>query len=236
MRVNEANIFLLIATIIIGILIAMNVNLGGKTKFLDVEQYQKAYDSRTKLQNEISNLEDQYVETNDKINKYERSSISEDEVRKEMIGEISKNKLALGLLPVVGNGVKITLNDAPEATILGQDVPLYMLIHDSDLTMVVNDLRAAGAEAIAINGYRIIGSTAGLCAGATVEIDGIKIIAPFYITAIGNQDVIKSFLENQQNHLKSLKVRSCYVDIESVYDEKLPAYNGELKSEYLRLK
>ena len=71
-----------------------------------------------------------------------------------------------------------------------------------DLLMVINDLRAAGAEAIAINGYRIIGSTDGLCAGPTIEIDGIKIIAPFYITAIGNQNVIKSFLENQQNRVK----------------------------------
>jgi len=236
MRVNEANIFLLIATIIIGILIAMNVNLGGETKFLDVEQYQKAYDSRTKLQNEISNLEDQYVEINDKINKYERSSISEDEVRKEMTGEINENKIALGLLPVVGNGVKITLNDAPEFTILGENVLHDMLVHDYDLVWVINDLKAAGAEAIAINGYRIIGSTAGLCAGPTVEVDGIKIIAPFYITAIGNENVINSFLENQQNHLKRLKARGCYVDIESVYDEKLPAYNGELKSEYLKLK
>jgi len=236
MRVNEANIFLFIATIIIGILIAMNVNLGEQTKFLDVEQYQEAYDSRTKLQNEISDLEQQYTEINKKISRYERSSKTEDEVRKEMKEEINENNLALGLVPVVGDGVKITLNDAPAATTLGENVQEFMLVHDLDLLMVVNDLKAAGAEAISINGYRIIGSTDGLCAGPTIEIDGIKIIAPFYITAIGNQDVIKSFLDNEQNQIKNLKLRGCYVEIESVYDEKLPAYNGELKSEHLKLK
>lgn len=234
MRVNEANIFLFIATIIIGILIAMNINLGGQTKFLDVEQYQKAYDDRTKLQTEISNLEDEYFELDRKINKYERGSESDNEIRKEMTEELNENKLALGLSPVVGDGVKITLSDSPKATELGAKVPWFMLVHDWDLSRVINDLRTAGAEAIAINGHRIIGSTSSLCAGPTIEIGGIKVIAPFYITAIGNQDVIRSFLENQENHMKTLKARDCYVEIEPVYDEKLPAYNGELQSEYLK--
>ena len=229
MRFNEANIFLFIATIIIGILIAMNINLGDQTKFLDVEQYQEAYDDRIKLQTEISNLEDEYFELDKKINKYEKASETDYEIRKEMNDELKENKLALGLTPVVGDGVKITLNDAP-----GTYSNSSMLIHDWDLTRVINDLRTAGAEAIAINGYRIIGSTSSLCAGPTIEMGGIKIIAPFYITAIGNQDVIKNFLENQENHVKALKARNCFVEIESVYNEKLPAYNGELKSEYLK--
>jgi uncharacterized protein YlxW (UPF0749 family) len=235
MRVNEANIFLFIATIIIGILIAMNINLGGQTKFLDVEQYQKAYDDRTKLQNDINNLEEEYFEINRKINKYENGSETDYEIRKEMDEELNENKLALGLVPVVGDGVKITLNDAPEAVGLGNKVPGFMLVHDSDLVRTINDLRTAGAEAIAINGYRVIGSTSGLCAGPTIEIDGIKIIAPFYITAIGNQEVIKNFLENKESYIKVLKSRKCYVEIESVYDEKLPAYNGSIESEYLQL-
>ncbi|HAK43092.1 MAG TPA: division initiation protein [Clostridium sp.] len=229
MRFNEANIFLFIATIIIGILIAMNINLGEQTKFLDVEQYQEAYDDRIELQTEISNLEDEYYELNKKINKYEKASETDYEIRKEMSDELKENKLALGLAPVVGDGVKITLNDAP-----GTYSNSSMLIHDWDLARVINDLRTAGAEAIAINGYRIIGSTSSLCAGPTIEMGGIKIIAPFYITAIGNQDVIKNFLENQENHVKALKARNCFVEIESVYNEKLPAYNGELKSEYLK--
>jgi len=229
MRFNEANIFLFIATIIIGILIAMNINLGDQTKFLDVEQYQEAYDDRIKLQTEISNLEDEYFELDKKINKYEKASETDYEIRKEMSNELKENELVLGLTPVFGDGVKITLNDAP-----GIYSNSNMLIHDWDLLRVINDLRTAGAEAIAINGYRIIGSTSSLCAGPTIEMGGIKIIAPFYITAIGNQDVIRNFLENQENHVKALKVRNCFVEIESVYNEKLPAYNGELKSEYLK--
>ena len=74
MRINEANIFLFIATVIIGILISMNLNLSGKAKFLDLEQYQKAYKERAKLQSQISDLEQQQEELNDKINGYDRFS------------------------------------------------------------------------------------------------------------------------------------------------------------------
>ena len=55
----------------------------------------------------------QYTEINKKISKYEKASKTDDEVRKEMKEEINENNLALGLVPVVGDGVKITLNDAP---------------------------------------------------------------------------------------------------------------------------
>ena len=41
----------------------------------------------------------------------------------------------------------------------------YYIVHDSDLLEVVNELRAAGAEAVAINGVRIIGSSRISCGG-----------------------------------------------------------------------
>ncbi|MEG1256309.1 DUF881 domain-containing protein [Clostridium sp.] len=235
MRVNEANIFLFIATIIIGILISMNVNLNGETKFLDLQQYQKAYDKRTKLQTEISNLENEYSEINRKIYKYETGSKTHNQVMSEIVTELNANRLILGLTPVVGNGVKITLNDAPEV-MLGGDYLSSMLVHDRDIVKVINDLRNAGAEAISINGYRVVQSSSGRCAGATIDIDGIKLIAPFYITAIGNKDVIETFISNEENHIKTLKARKCYVEIESVYDEILPAYSGNLQCDFLNTK
>lgn len=235
MRVNEANIFLFIATIIIGILISMNINLKGQSKFLDVEQYQKAYDDRTKIQNEISDLEDQYADMNRKIYKYEKSNKTNNEVIDEISKELSNNKMALGLVPVIGDGIKVTLDDAPEV-ILGADYNASMLIHDWDLIRVINDMRNAGAEAISVNGYRVVFSSAGLCAGATIDLDGIKIVAPFYVTAIGDKEVMLNFIETQENHIKRLKSRRCYVEMESVYDEKLPAYTGELQSNYLNQK
>ncbi len=235
MRVNEANIFLFIAAIIIGVLIAMNISLDGEKKYLDVVQYQDAYDERTKLQNEISDLEDEYHNINKKINKYKKSDKTQYEVMKEITEELNINKMTLGQVPVEGDGVKITLNDDPEL-MLGVPYKWSMVIHDTDLVMVINDFKNAGAEAIAINGHRISDSTSILCSGATIDLDGIKIITPFYIVAIGNKSVIENFLETQTNHIKDLEARNCFVEVEPVFGEKLPAYTGKLKTQYLNEK
>lgn len=234
MRINEANIFLFIATVLIGILISMNLNLDDKVKYLDVEQYKVAYNERLKLQSEIGNLQDKYDELNTKLNKYKRSSAHSYEVMDEMREEVKNNKFALGLVPVQGSGVTITLNDSPEVA-TGKYTSL-MLIHDGDVMRVINDLRNAGAEAISINGYRIVYSSSQRCAGPVINQDGKKISAPFTITAIGNKEAIEAYLKTQENHVKTLELRRCFVDIEPVYDVKLPAYTGSLPIEFSKPK
>lgn len=232
MRVNEANIFLFIAAIIIGVLIAMNISLDGEQKYLDVVQYQEAYAERTQLQNEISDLEDEYHNINKKINKYKKSDKTQYEVMTEITEELNVNKMLLGQLPVEGDGVKITLNDDP-ALLAGAPYQWHMCIHDTDLAMVVNDLKSAGVEAIAVNGHRLSVSTSIFCSGATIDLDGVKIVAPFSIVAIGNKGLIETFIENQTNHIKALEARNCFVKVEPIYGEKLPAYTGKLKTQFL---
>lgn len=234
MRINEANIFLFIATIIIGILISMNLNLSGKMKFLDVEQYQKAYEERSKLQNQISDLEDEYRGIEERIEQYGRSGENLYQVVGKMEEELAYNKVVLGLEPVIGDGIKITIDDSPEVRKIGVKYTNSMIVHNTDVVKVINDLRTAGAEAISINNQRIVYDSYIICSGATIEIDGIKLINPFYITAVGNQEVLENFIDNQENHIKTLISRMCYVDIELVYDEKIPAYNGKIDNKFMK--
>lgn len=233
MRINEANIFLFIATVIIGILISMNLNLSGKNKFLDVEQYQKAYNERTKLQGQISDLNNQYEELEKKIRGYERFSKDIDEIVEKMEEELTLNEKMLGLTTVKGDGIKITLDDSPEVKV-GNKYTGSMLIHNSDLVKVINDLRMAGAEAIMVNNQRVVYDSFAVCVGSSIEVNDIKQIAPFYITAIGNQEVLEKFIETQENHVKTLIFRMCTVNIELVYDVEVPKYNGKWDLNYMK--
>lgn len=74
MQTNEATIFLFIASIIVGLLISMNIDLGKSNAFLDVKQYEIAYNERGDLQRDISNLQGELNELNKKIKKYEYNS------------------------------------------------------------------------------------------------------------------------------------------------------------------
>ena len=103
-----------------------------------------------------------------------------------------------------GEGIRITLNDSPQVN-FGGKYEKSMLIHDADIVKVINELRNAGAEAIAVNDYRVTYNAFGICFGSNINVNGIKVVAPFYITAIGNKDIMENYLETQENHVKKLK-------------------------------
>ena len=227
MKNNEATIFVFIASIIIGLLIAMNIGFEGKNSFLDVTQYDEAYNERTKLYSELNILKEQYYNANLKLKKYNNGDEKKYEVSQEIKKEVSYNNMILGKSDVQGKGVKITLDDAENYLSSSQ------LIHDSDIVQVINDLRNAGAEAISVNGTRIIYNNYGLCAGSNIDLNGIKIVTPFYISAIGNQDVLFNYLE--QTHITSLKNREVKVKVVKADNIKIMAYNGTIINKYMSL-
>ena len=60
------------------------------------------------------------------------------------------------------------------------------MVHDSDILLILNDLFAAGAEAVSLNGHRIVSTSAVSCGGYIVHVNGIPEAKPFRIQAIGD--------------------------------------------------
>jgi len=233
MKNNEATIFVFIASIIVGLLIAMNIGFSGKNNFLDVKQYDEAYNERIKLYSELNNLKEQYYNANAKLSKYNQGDEKANEVTKEIKQEISDNNILLGKSDVEGPGVKITLDDGISS--FDQYSSMDQLIHDADIVQVINDLRNAGAEAISVNGQRVVYNNYGLCAGSNIDLNGVKIVTPFYITAIGNVDVLYNYLTLEQTHITALKSRDVRVNIAKQNKIKILSYNGEFSYKFMSL-
>jgi uncharacterized protein YlxW (UPF0749 family) len=232
MKNNEATIFVFIASIIVGLLIAMNIGFDGKNNLLDVKQYNEAYNERTKLYSEISNLKAEYYNINEKLKKYDSGYNETDEVQKQIKNEFNNNNLILGKSDVEGPGVKITLDDAE---VYDPNGGSGQLVHDVDVVQVLNDLKNAGAEAISVNGERIVYNNYGFCGGPYIELNGIKIVAPFYITAIGNEDVLYNYLTLEETYTTGLKGRDVRVSVAKMDNIKMMEYNGKIKYKYMRL-
>ena len=98
---------------------------------------------------------------------------------------------AAGLTALRGPGVVVTLRDRKNANQKNADLSL---VHDYDLTVVVNQLRAAQAEAIAINGVRVGSQTAIRVVGASIKVGEQNLQPPFRIEAIGDGALLKKFL------------------------------------------
>ncbi|MBU3180120.1 DUF881 domain-containing protein [Clostridium psychrophilum] len=233
MKNNESTIFVFIASIIIGLLIAMNIGFKGKNNFLDIKQYSEAYNERTKLYSDLNNLKQQYYVSKAKLDKYNSGDEKNVLVTKEIEQEINENNLLLGKSDVAGPGVKITLQDGTNNF---DDYPtMDQLIHDSDIVQVINDLRNAGAEAISVNGQRVVYNNYGLCAGSNIDLNGIKIVTPFYITAIGNEDVLYNYLTLEQTYITQLKTRDVHVNVVKQNKIQILAYNGKYIYKYIKL-
>ncbi len=70
-----------------------------------------------------------------------------------------------------------------------------ILIHDEDLLKLVNELKAAGAEAITVNEQRVVASTEIRCAGPTISVNNNRISPPYVIQAIGDPAGLESALK-----------------------------------------
>src|SRR4051812_47756565 len=77
---------------------------------------------------------------------------------------VNRLKGPAGLQPVTGPGVTITLDDAPDRALqaAGDDVS-ELLVHQQDIQAVVNALWAGGAEAMTIQGQRVVATTGIKC-------------------------------------------------------------------------
>lgn len=149
-------------------------------------------------------------------------------------------RLPAGLTEVSGEGVSVTLSDAPHELIdkTTQD-PNRMVVHQQDIQAVVNALWAGGAQAITIQGQRIVTTTGIKCSGSTVLLQGVPYPQPFVIEAVGNQaDLLSaiaqsSYLQFYQRDAADPTIAVGWsLDTES--DVKAPAYKGLLDLTYAK--
>jgi uncharacterized protein YlxW (UPF0749 family) len=155
----------------------------------------------------------------------------DDTAMKDLQEELQKVQISAGTIPVEGPGVTVTLNDS-NVELQPGDNANYSIVHDTDLILVVNELKASGAEAIAINGERITAMSEIRCAGTLILVNSTRIGPPFVIEAIGNPDLLESGLMLNGGHLTTLKVLGLEVSVQKAQNLKLQAYNGPMKITY----
>ena len=98
------------------------------------------------------------------LTKIREEATKDDTTSSDMEKEISLNNKLLGRTNLEGPGVEIIVKDDPQASNIGifDDISDH-IVHDADLRALVNDLKNAGAEAISINGQRLVNTTAITC-------------------------------------------------------------------------
>lgn len=186
------------------------------------------------LKNEMAKNEDlmrQILSLKDDINKYRDKSAESDGISTVLRGELSKAETMAGLTDVEGSGIIVTLKDGA-ANLAGQEVSGFVMdagygiVHDAQILSLVNELRAAGAEALSLNDERILSTSEFRCAGPTVSINNTKKAAPFVIKAIGDPDNMENALRMPNGILDELKFSGVDVTVRKSGKLTINKYGG----------
>ncbi len=137
-----------------------------------------------------ANLEHQIQAIDTKLVRLQNHALKKGGAIAQIQRQIDAAKILSGTSKVVGPGVEVTISDGQMRK---ADYEQF-ITHDWDLRSVVNELFAAGAQAVAVNQARITATTGIFCVGPVVNIGGQRLGSPFVIRAIGNPQVLRTAL------------------------------------------
>jgi uncharacterized protein YlxW (UPF0749 family) len=163
------------------------------------------------LQDKRANLEKESQDLEQRQQALNSDTSNGTSLANTLTAESNQLKIALGLLPVKGPGVSVTI--PPDSSIV------YL-----DLVDIVNELWASQAEAISINDQRITAWTTIYWnkEKMTITVNGADVTFPCTIKAIGNPDTLLSGLQLLGGVLDNLAIYKIYPTVQRSSELDLP--------------
>lgn len=196
----------------------------------------------TELREELANWKTKYEEmykklqeTNSKVEEYTKTSKDNQRASELLETELAQAKNNLGLTEVEGEGIIVTLTD--NDSIPSDSLEVYdRRISVYDLLQLINELKLAGAEAIEINGIRIVNkSDVALIADSFIKIDDHRLNSPYIVKAIGNPTVLEGSLTQKKSGYidKVIKAYDKLATIEKSKQIIISKYDSEWNLKYI---
>ncbi|KPU28317.1 hypothetical protein TR13x_02995 [Caloranaerobacter sp. TR13] len=223
------NITILIVTIITGILFSFQFkqNIDDYT-LVSLNSIKMTKKEINNYKREISNLKRLIEEKKSEINKYHKAIVDKDSFAELLEQEIKDIRFEIGLEDVQGPGIIIKMEDNDKEVSYGENVN-YDLVHDLDVLKLINDLSAAGAEAISINGQRILSRSEIKCGGPIITVNKERLASPFVIKAIGDPKVLYAAINAPNTNGYILKeVRNIKIQTKISDNIFIPRYWGNI--------
>jgi uncharacterized protein YlxW (UPF0749 family) len=165
-----------------------------------------------------------------KIREYENQASTGSVSAKMLKAELDNARILAGLEDVEGPGVIITLDDLN----FGESVGFPLISHDK-LLLLVNELNAAGAEAISINDQRFISSTEIRQANIHININTVEFAPPFVVKAIGDPKTLYGAVMMRGGIITDIQNIEIAVTVTQEQNIKIPRYNGVMEKKFAKV-
>lgn len=176
------NISITIICIILGIMLSWQYKSIESNKRVSASQTKNLYDLQKELLEEKKNNENlraRNEELEKQLAQYIDAAGNNKQIEESIKEQLTRARMLAGLVDIQGPGVEIVLDDGEYD---------YQKVYDIDLLKLVNELRAAEAQAISINGERIVAMTEIRYADPYMVINGRQIFPPYVVKAIADPE------------------------------------------------
>lgn len=228
----------IIISVIVGIMffaLTLTIFIQFKTiNYTDINALETMQESElrtelTAIKTKYTETAEQLKETKNMIKEYEETINTDKEAAVLLESELEKSRNLVGKNAVQGEGIIVTLEDV--------EVGKNGIIRDDDLIELVNELKSAGAEAISINGHRIVNTSyiIELDVGF-ISINGERReVSPYVVKAIGDITYLESGLSQKQYGFIDKTINSGKsVTIEKSDNIYIEAYSGTIELKYAK--
>lgn len=174
------------------------------------------------LDNRTQRLEDEKQGLEDQRTELENSSNQAAEARKQTAEKEKQLGILAGTVAAQGPGITLTINDTKGT------VKADMLLD------AIQELRAAGAEAIQVNGVRVVASTYLSDSGKGVSVDGNKITQPYRFKVIGKPQDLEPALNIPGGVVQTLEKEQATVTVDRATKIVVDALRAAKQPDYAR--
>jgi len=234
MKIQFNKMIIVVLCIILGFFIAIQLkNVQGDYNFVSLNTIADLQNMVQREQGEISNIKELILSNKNKLIEYEKAILEGGSIKDVLEKENEQLKIISGFVDLEGPGIIIKLSDSERELYEWED-PNNVIVHDSDVLNIINDLKTAGAEAISINGQRLMSISEIICAGATITINNHTYGQPFIIKAIGNQDTLSAAVKSPDAYASILRdVYGLGLDVEIYANVRISKYHNNINWRYL---
>jgi uncharacterized protein YlxW (UPF0749 family) len=180
----------------VGFVGAAQWNSSGEREAFTTSAQQVLAAQVVELEAEQGDLRDQIAAAEAEVQAIQEESTTDSAALAALNAQLAEARLASGLTAVRGPGVVIEIADSQRVVPPGENPQSFIVLVD-DLRDIVTALWASGAEAIAINGERLVATSSIYGVGASVLVNTAFLSPPFRIEAIGSEGLLERFLAHE---------------------------------------
>ncbi|MFE1474863.1 DUF881 domain-containing protein [Streptomyces cyaneofuscatus] len=221
-RVSRAQLIVAVLLFGLGLGLAIQVRSTSDDSALRGARQEDLVRILDEVDDRTQRLEDEKQRLDAQRTELENSSDQAEEARKQTLEKERQLGILAGTVAAQGPGITLTISDPSGA------------VAADKLLDTVQELRAAGAEAIEVNGVRVVANTYFSGEGGDIQVDGKKIEAPYEFKVIGKPQDLEPALNIPGGVVQTLEKEQATAVVERSEEIVVDALRPAERPDYAR--